>query len=295
MTAPLSLKQARIRSPLTGGTLCVLLLLAASAVASVGVPATIAGRPVPTSQLLQGIARCARDAADLPLHECIERFEAPLWRLDQEAMRRFAPEAPPRAEAERRALAERLIAQLLENPEDEAAIAAYLAEHASEWKTPQRLRVFRILVATREQAVQLIAELADKSIADFRAAARTHSLDRSSHERGGDLGFVAADGTTDVPTVNVEPALFAAALQVEEGAFVPVPVAEGPHFAVVWRRGSQPARQLDAPEARAWAVSRLREQEAERKLELLLAAQPAERHPELLTRLSRSECALFRP
>jgi peptidyl-prolyl cis-trans isomerase C len=280
---------------LAGGTLGGLLLLATSSVAGGGIPATVAGQPVPTGQLLQGIARCARDAAEVPLRECIERFEAPLWRLDQEAMRRFAPGTPLRAEAERRALAERLIQQLLENPEDEAAIDAYLAVHSSEWKSPQRLRVFRILVATREQAAQLIAELADKPIADFRAAARTHSLDRTSHERGGDLGFVAADGSTYIPTVTVEPALYAAAIQVEEGAFVPVPVAEGPHFAVVWRRGSLPAQELDPPEARAWATSRLREEQAGRKLQLLLAAQPAERHPELLTRLSRSECALFRP
>lgn len=275
--------------------LCALYLVAASAFASEVAPATVAGKPVPTGALLRGIARCQRDAPELPLGDCIERFEAPLWRLDQEAAQRFSPELSLRRDAENRALAERLIEQLLAPPLEEAAIDAYLSEHVAEWRAPERLRLFRILVASREQAVGLIAELERRTLADFRAAARQHSLDRSSHERGGDLGFVAADGSTDVPTVTAEPALFAAAAAVEDGAFVPEPVPEGPHFAIVWRRGTLPARELEPERARSWAASRLREQRARDELQRLLTAAAAERHPELLARLRRSENKLFIP
>ena len=50
------------------------------------------------------------------------------------------------------------------------------------------------------------------------------------------------DGDTDTPRVRVDPALFRAAQAVKDGQFVPEPVKEGEKFAVVWRRGSLPAK-----------------------------------------------------
>jgi peptidyl-prolyl cis-trans isomerase C len=58
--------------------------------------------------------------------------------------------------------------------------------------------------------------------------------------RGGDLGFVRADGTTDVPRVRVDPGLYAAAEKVKDGEVVAEPVREGNQWAAVWRRGSLP-------------------------------------------------------
>jgi len=272
----------------------VLLLLTTGALADQLTIVSLEKRPVPLPELEQGIERCQRDAAELGIADCIERFQVPLWRLDREADARYAESAPLRREVEGRVLAERVTEELLARaPSDDEAVASYLRDNQAAWASPERLRLFRILVGTSEQAQSLIATLGHKAPADFRAAAREHSLDQASHERGGDLGFVAADGTTDLPAVRADPALFEAARMVEDGAFVPKPVAEGNRFAVVWRRGSLPARRLTDTEAHAWAQERVREAVAGREIDRLLASSGAERRPDLLARFRRSECRLF--
>jgi len=254
------------------------------------------GRAVPDAALRAGIERCQRDAPELPLAECIERYQVPLWQLSLAADERFPASLPLRREIESRVLAQRLTELWLEQSEsEEQEVASYLEQHQSAWKVPERLRLFRILVATREQAMTLIAELGKKTPADFRSAARSSSLDKTSHERGGDLGFVAADGTTDVPGVTANPGLFAAAHSVPDGAFVPEPVAEGVNFAVVWRRGSLAASQWSEAEARAWASARIAEQKAGRQWAELSGAHPASRHTDLFARFRRPECRLFTP
>jgi len=251
---------------------------------------------MPDAALRAGIERCQRDAPELPLVECIERYQVPLWQLSLAADERFPASLPVRREIESRVLAERLAELWLEQTAPAAQeVASYLEEHQSAWKVPERLRLSRILVASREQAVSLIAELGKKTPADFRSAARSSSLDKASHERGGDLGFVAADGTTDVPGVTADPALFAAARSVPDGAFVAEPVAEGVNFAVVWRRGSLAASQWSEEEARAWASARIIEQKAGRQWAELSAAHPASRHADLFARFRRPECRLFTP
>lgn len=249
---------------------------------------------MPEAGVRAAIARCQRDGAELPLVECIQRFQAPLWRLEREAERRHSSSSPLRRDLESRLLAERLVETLLSGAiPQEPEIAAYLDQHKSEWQTPERIRLFRILVADKKQAESLIASLAHATPADFRAQARAHSLDKTSHERGGDLGFVAADGTTDLPSVHVDPALYAAAKPLGEGAFVPKPVPEGPHFAVVWRRGSLPAHRLTAAEARTWASGRLAELAAGGEVDRLVQAQKPELHVDLLARFRRDDCRLF--
>jgi hypothetical protein len=288
---------------LTGGLLhnrtllLPLVLLASSAALAEPAPlVSLRGRAVPDVALRAGIERCQRDAPELPVAECIERYQVPLWQLSLAADQRFAASLPLRREIESSVLAERLTELWLEQgAPTEQEVASYLEEHRAAWKTPERLRLFRILVGSREQAVSLITELGRKTPADFRSAARSSSLDRASHERGGDLGFVAADGTTDVAGVSADPALFAAAHAVPDGAFVPEPVAEGAGFAVVWRRGSLPARKWSDAEARDWASARIREQKAGRQQAELLAAHPASRQADLLARFRRPECLLFTP
>jgi peptidyl-prolyl cis-trans isomerase C len=92
--------------------------------------------------------------------------------------------------------------------------------------------------------------LAKKIIEDSQGAdglkrwsqyARESSLDKATQLREGDLGFVHADGNTDAPTLRVDPALFAAADHLADGELAKQPLREGSHWAVIWRRGSQPA------------------------------------------------------
>ena len=74
---------------------------------------------------------------------------------------------------------------------------------------------------------------------------REKSVDRATSMRGGNLGFVAPDGTTAEPGLKVDQAILSAAGSVEDGKIVPDPVAEGDKFAVVWRRQSMKA--VDRP------------------------------------------------
>jgi parvulin-like peptidyl-prolyl isomerase len=121
-------------------------------------------------------------------------------------------------------------------------IERYYADNRDKYQTPERLQVWRILVASKDEAQKLIDEVrkpgGEKRWKDL---AREKSTDKATSDRGGDLGFVAADGKTAVPTVRVEPALFEAAKKVQNGEIVPEPVPEGKAWAVVWRRGATPA------------------------------------------------------
>jgi peptidyl-prolyl cis-trans isomerase C len=125
-------------------------------------------------------------------------------------------------------------------PVTPAEVAKYFSDNRHRFETPRRLRLWRIQVADEAQAKKLI-ELArgQEGPTRWTEAARS-SLDKATSMRGGDLGFVRADGTTDIPRVRADPALYAAADKVKDGDVVPQPVREGDHWAAVWRRGSLP-------------------------------------------------------
>jgi peptidyl-prolyl cis-trans isomerase C len=268
--------------------------MSAGATAEEGVIVSVGQRAISASALGRGIERCQRDAPELPIQVCIERFHVPLWRLSQESEGRFDRQAPLRREIEGRVLAERLAEVLLDGEQvEDAAVADYLRENQAAWGRPERLRLFRILLGSKDSAEDLIRRLQPATPAAFREAARKHSLDQTSHERGGDLGFVAADGSTDIPTMRVNPVLYEAARAVADGAFVPRAVPEGNGFAVVWRRGSLAEQRMSEGEARDWAAGRLREAQVRRLIDQIIVAQRTERRPDLLAPLRRSDCPLF--
>lgn len=121
-------------------------------------------------------------------------------------------------------------------------ILAYYKDNIDRYKTPPRVSVWRILVASREQAAQLIEEAKKTPTPKaWSELAVKHSLDKATSMRGGNLGFlteqgVSADGKTQVPA-----SMARAAFGVRDGEIVGEPVPEGSGFAVVWRRGSMPA------------------------------------------------------
>jgi peptidyl-prolyl cis-trans isomerase C len=124
----------------------------------------------------------------------------------------------------------------------EADVAAHYEQNRERFQTPARVQLWRILVATRDEALEALAEAKKPGgLAAWADLARRRSLDKATSERGGDLGMVGPDGRSHVPSVRVEPALVEAAGRVRDGELVPEPVPEGDKFAVVWRRGSAPA------------------------------------------------------
>jgi PPIC-type PPIASE domain len=123
-------------------------------------------------------------------------------------------------------------------------IAAFFAQHQERYTQPRALRLWRILVGDEAQAKEIILKVngQPKPVYAWGDLAREHSVDDATKQRDGSLGFVRADGSTDVPELRVDRALFTAADLVADGQIVPQPVPEGSHFAVVWRRGTRPAR-----------------------------------------------------
>lgn len=146
-------------------------------------------------------------------------------------------------EARRRAFIEHLRNQLTkESPITEGDIAKYYQENVVQFQSEPRLRLFRILVRDRAEALQILAAVRGVGGFDkWSALARDRSLDSATRLRAGELGFVRPDGSTDIPQVHVDPALYAAAARVRDGELVAEPVAEQERFAIVWRRGSLPA------------------------------------------------------
>jgi hypothetical protein len=129
-----------------------------------------------------------------------------------------------------------------------AEIDAFYEAHRALFERPERLRLARILVADLASAEALIEEARRLPSSEaWQTLCRERSLDASSRERGGDLGFVAGDGAVEGGSERVEPALFEAARVVQDGALVDRPVVEGDKFAVVWRRGSK-AKVNSSPE-----------------------------------------------
>jgi peptidyl-prolyl cis-trans isomerase C len=105
--------------------------------------------------------------------------------------------------------------------------------------TGDRISIWRILCKTQGDA-QTVLEAAKKAgtLQTFTQLARENSIDSATFLRGGNLGFVDPKGVSNEPGLVVDTALVAAARGVKDGEFVPAPVPEGKHFAVVWRRGS---------------------------------------------------------
>lgn len=176
----------------------------------------------------------------------VQRVLVPELLQEQEAMREHL-ERVPRVrdrvrEVLRDALHRALQAQLArQEPVADAAVKAYYEAHKSQYNTPESLRLWRILVASKAQAEKILEQVRGRrSIGHWMSLCGRLSLDKSTALQNGDLGFVKPDGTTDRPALKADPALFAAANKVKDGALVPEPVREGSKWAVVWRRGSLP-------------------------------------------------------
>lgn len=121
----------------------------------------------------------------------------------------------------------------------EADAKAYYDANVSSYDSPERINLWRIVCATKEEAQTVLADAKkDSSLVHWNQLAREHSQDKSTAMRGGNLGFVGPDGVSSEAGFRADPALVKAAQGVRDGELVPEPVAEGTGFSVVWRRGT---------------------------------------------------------
>ena len=118
-------------------------------------------------------------------------------------------------------------------------VRAYYEQNLGRYDPPARYQIWRILCRTPEEATAVLdAARADPTPKNFAQLARDHSQDKATYLRGGNLGFLTAEGTSNEPGLRVPPAVVGAALTVRDGDLVPAPVSEGEFFSVVWRRGT---------------------------------------------------------
>jgi hypothetical protein len=185
---------------------------------------------------------------------------------------------------------------LAKQPITPEEIKQYFDENRARFETPKRLRLWRIQVADEATAKEIIAQSkgtdGPKKWSDL---AREKSLDKPTAQRGGELGFVRADGTTDVPRVQVDPAVFAAADKVTDGTIVPQPLKEGDRYSVIWRRGSVEATKRsieeETPSIRQILERRRVDKARQELMTDLKAKSVADQHPELLANIDPASFA----
>jgi hypothetical protein len=234
------------------------LLVVSSAAAAASTPLLTAGSAVLTladAELLLAQVPLAQGTANKPSAHVnpdpvaswvsevlIPHFLVDIYARRLEQTERFKP------------LRDALLARLIEadlrsrTTVSEADIAAYYGKHGKAFSAPEAVLLSRILVATEVEARTLIQSLkAPAGLKQWGALCREHSIDTATKLRNGRLGFVRSDGTTDVPQVRVNPALYQAAHSLHDGELAAQPVAEGSNFAVVWRRATRPIETQPLP------------------------------------------------
>jgi len=204
----------------------------------------------------------------------------------------LVPELSYAQEAERLKLAQRasvqtrereLLRQALEhelraettakNPVTPADIQAYYDANRGRFETPRRIHVWRILTDDEALAKKILVDCKGvDGIKQWSQFARDSSLDKATHLRNGDLGFVHADGNTDAPTLRVDAVLFAEADKLADGELASAPIKEGGHFAAIWRRGSMKASNRTIAQESGSIRQVLERQRLERARDALLAS-----------------------
>jgi peptidyl-prolyl cis-trans isomerase C len=124
-------------------------------------------------------------------------------------------------------------------PVTDAEVTAYYEANAAKYHSPARVQIWRIQLAKREEAVALLADFKkDPTPKHWNELAREQSLDRATNLRGGNLGFVAPDGTTSEAGLKVEPSVLAAVSKAKDGELLAAPEPDGDRWSVLWRRQS---------------------------------------------------------
>lgn len=137
-------------------------------------------------------------------------------------------------------------------------VKKFYEDNRSRFDSPERVNVWRILCKTKEEAETVLAAAKrEPTIPKYNDLAREHSIDKATNLRGGNLGFLAADGTSNEAGLKVDPAIVQAASAVKDGEFVSQPIPEAGAHAVIWRRATVPANKRTLEESTAQIKSTL--------------------------------------
>ncbi len=121
-------------------------------------------------------------------------------------------------------------------------VKAYYDAHVADYQQPERVRIWHLVVASKEAADAALAKVKkDPTREGWPKLVAETSLDLNSNKSSGDLGFVSADGKTSEPKVAVPLEVAKAAFTLKDGEVAAEPVKTAVGFHVVWRKGSVPA------------------------------------------------------
>ena len=122
---------------------------------------------------------------------------------------------------------------------DDSDVKAYYEQNAAKFHSPARILLWMIALQKREEADAVLAELRKDVTPNpkhWTDLAREKSIDAATGFRGGNLGFVAPDGTTTEPGLRVSRAILDAVGKVKDAEIVPEPIHDGDRWVIVWRR-----------------------------------------------------------
>jgi peptidyl-prolyl cis-trans isomerase C len=225
----------------------------------------------------------------------VEQVLVPEMLYGEEAKQRKLDETPALRDRLREALRDAVDRSVREDvlakqPVTQADIQQYYDENKARFETPKRIRLWRIQVADEATAKDILSQVKGTDGAKkWGELAREKSLDKATAQRGGELGFVRADGSTDVPRIQVDAAIFTAADKVTDGSLVPQPIHEGERWSVIWRRGSVEATKRtvedETPSIRQILERRRVDKAKQELLAQLRKDHVTDEHPELLANI----------
>jgi len=124
----------------------------------------------------------------------------------------------------------------------DAEVKAYYDEHLSEYQRPEMKRASQIVVATLEEAKQLLTQAKTADLRTFRTLAREKSIDQATKLRGGDLQYFDPKGNAQ-PSGDpvVSPAFAKAVGRLKSvGDVVSTPIKVDAGFAIAKLTGERP-------------------------------------------------------
>jgi peptidyl-prolyl cis-trans isomerase C len=149
-------------------------------------------------------------------------------------------------------------------------VKAFYDSHPEEFHRDAMRRASHILVATEQEAKQLLSEVQKLDLRGFSDLAKARSLDTDTKLRGGDLGYFTLSTTGESNAARVDEALRKAAFGLKQvGDTVRKPIKVEGGFSVVRLTGERPERHttlLDADPSIRTRLWRERRQNAMKAL-----------------------------
>ncbi len=226
----------------------------------------VAGSPLSENRVTLMSERCKRDAPSLSFKQCVQKYWAPTLILAQQS-REQEKTATSNASTffstrVNRILYEALVQELSRKPlsaQEKQFVKKVRRAWQEKLKKPLRIRIAHLYVQDGLQAAELQSKLhPDLSAREFKELCRQFSKDESTYQSGGDLGFVAPDGSTEYPEITAPPELYKAALALKDGEFSSKPIKVPGGFSLIQRRGTLQASEPKTEEQKQAIERRIR-------------------------------------